>query len=157
MSPFVALGKAIGRIGCLLNGCCYGTPTRSPWAVSYPSNSFAYRAHLEAGLVSSGDVRSLPVHPVQIYLALLALFDFVIASLFWKRFARYSGATFMFFWFIYGIGRFLLEFLRGDVPKYTAFELTLSQIVILIIICAVLAGSWVLFRNHSRETSKTSI
>lgn len=157
LASVLGLGPFLIRWACFLNGCCYGTPTDLPWGVRFPLNSFAYRSHLEAGLISSGDVYSLPVHPVQIYLSLLGLFNFVIASLFWKKFGKYSGATFLFYWFIYGISRFLFEFLRGDVPRYTAFELTLSHIVILIIICAVLVGSWLLFWNYSKETSRTSI
>jgi len=157
LASVLGLGPFLLRWACFLNGCCYGTPTDLPWAVRYPVNSFAWRSHLEAGLVSSGDVYSLPVHPVQLYLSLLGLFCLVITSLFWKRFAGYRGATFLFYWFIYGISRFLFEFLRGDVPKYTPLEFTLSQMVIVVVVCAVCVGSWLLFRYQSGETSKTSI
>lgn len=157
LASVLGLGPFLIRWACFLNGCCYGTLTGLPSGIRYPVNSFAYRSHLEAGLISTGDVYSLPVHPVQIYLSLLGLFIFVMVSLFWKRFAKYSGATFLFYWFIYGIGRFFFEFLRGDVPRYTSFELTLSHIVILILVCAVLVGSWILFWNYSKETSRKSI
>jgi phosphatidylglycerol:prolipoprotein diacylglycerol transferase len=157
LASVLGLGPFFIRWACFLNGCCFGTPTDLPWAVRYPApGSFAWRSHVEAGLVSSGETFSLPVHPVQIYLSLLGLFNFVLASLFWKKFAGYRGATFLFYWLVYGISRFLLEFLRGDVPRYTPFGYTLSQLVILIVLCAVMAGSWILFRNHSGETSKTS-
>jgi phosphatidylglycerol---prolipoprotein diacylglyceryl transferase len=130
-----------------------------PWAVRYPVNSFAWRSHLGAGLIASGDTLSLPVHPVQIYLSLLGLFNFVLATVFWRKFAGYRGATFLFYWFVYGVVRFLFEFLRGDVPRYTPFQFTLSQLVILIVLCAVMVGARYLFRNQSRKTglSKTSV
>lgn len=53
----VAVGVAIGRIGCLVGGCCYGTPTRLPWGISF---------------ASSGD--STPRHPTQLYEAAFHLF-----------------------------------------------------------------------------------
>jgi phosphatidylglycerol:prolipoprotein diacylglycerol transferase len=157
LASVLGLGPFLVRWACFLNGCCYGTPTDLPWAVRYPVSSLAWRSHLEAGLISSGDVYSLPVHPVQLYLSLLGLFNLVMASLFWKRYAGYRGATFLFYWFIYGTIRFFFEFLRGDVPRYTPLDLTLSQIVIVVVVCAVCVGFWRLFRYQLSETSKTSV
>lgn len=157
LASVLGLGPFFIRGSCFLNGCCYGTPTDLPWAVRYPLNSFAYRSHLQAGLVFPGEVYSLPVHPVQLYLSFFGLFNLVAASFFWGRFKKYPGTTFLFYWLVYGIGRFLLEFIRGDVPRYSGLRLSLSQIVILMVLCAVSAGSWMLFRNLTKAWAKTSI
>jgi phosphatidylglycerol---prolipoprotein diacylglyceryl transferase len=67
-APALALGTAFGRIGCYLNGCCYGHPTRLPWGVVFPPDSFA---SLEFG--------SVPVHPSQLYFSLAGLVLYLVA------------------------------------------------------------------------------
>ncbi len=54
LAPAVIAGVAIGRIGCFLNGCCWGDPTVLPWAVQFPFGSPPYMHHLRHGLVSAG-------------------------------------------------------------------------------------------------------
>lgn len=78
-APWIAVGVAIGRVGCLLAGCDYGRVShRLPWAVRYPNwahteprlsllGSPAFVAHERQGLVAPGTRRSLPVHPVPAY------------------------------------------------------------------------------------------
>src|SRR6185369_5163053 len=65
--PSVALGTMFGRIGCFLNGCCYGKPTKLPWGVIYPPDSFP---GLEFGHV--------PIHPAQLYFSLAGLVLFIV-------------------------------------------------------------------------------
>jgi phosphatidylglycerol:prolipoprotein diacylglycerol transferase len=65
------VGLAIGRVGCLLGGCCFGAPTHLPWAIAYPAGSHAYALHLSRGFIAPGVAHSLPVHPVQAYEMLL--------------------------------------------------------------------------------------
>lgn len=91
----VPLALAFGRIGCLLNGCCYGKPTGLPWGITYP--------------VASGIVGAR--HPTQIYELLLDLGLF--AFLWWKKdsFAR-DGTAFWMFALGYGVIRFTMEFFR---------------------------------------------
>ncbi len=50
MAPAILLGLAIGRIGCLMNGCCYGGPCDYPWAIEFPQSSPPYMAQLNTGL-----------------------------------------------------------------------------------------------------------
>jgi phosphatidylglycerol:prolipoprotein diacylglycerol transferase len=157
LASVLGLGVFFVRLACFLNGCCYGTPAGAPWAVQYPAQgSLAFRSHLEAGLVSAGDFYSLPVHPVQVYLSALGLFGFVVASLFWRRYSESPGATFLFYWLMYGIGRFLLEFMRGDVPRYTPADLTLSQIVIVISLTVLLVAARLLFGGQPPGAVRTS-
>jgi phosphatidylglycerol---prolipoprotein diacylglyceryl transferase len=68
LAPSIALGTAFGRIGCFLNGCCYGRPTREPWGVVFPPDSFAGLAY-----------GSQPLHPAQLYFSAAGLAVFLLA------------------------------------------------------------------------------
>jgi phosphatidylglycerol:prolipoprotein diacylglycerol transferase len=107
--PYVALAQSIGRIGCLLNGCCYGKPTHLPWGIYFPGKPFA-------------------LHPTQIYFCLNALAVFLILSVIQRR-KRFNGQTFIFYFLLYPFGRFLIEFLRGDSPRIILGIFTLSQLI----------------------------
>jgi phosphatidylglycerol:prolipoprotein diacylglycerol transferase len=61
------LGIAVIRIGCLFAGCCYGTTTTVPWAITYDTKSAAYTSHAVHELIPYSNAISLPVHPVQLY------------------------------------------------------------------------------------------
>ena len=76
------VGLLVGRVGCLLRGCCFGSPTSLPWAISYASGSFAQNLQATNGLVAPASP-SLPVHPVQAYEMMLLLGLF--AALLWAR------------------------------------------------------------------------
>ncbi len=92
----IALGLLVGRIGCFLNGCCFGTATSLPWGVDF------------------GD--GIPRHPTQLYEAVFALGALVALRLPWRRRAR-PGRLFGVFVIAYLSFRFLEEFLRaGERP-----------------------------------------
>jgi phosphatidylglycerol:prolipoprotein diacylglycerol transferase len=100
LSPSVAFGQFVGRIGCFFAGCCYGTPCELPWAVTF--------THPES-LAPKG----VALHPTQIYSSLNALFIFlVLVGL--KRIKGFEGRTFFVYIFLYGVTRFVLEHFRGD-------------------------------------------
>ena len=110
----------LGRIGCFFGGCCFGTPSQVPWAVRYPASgssgtSPAYAAHRAAGQVAAADPVSLPVHPVQLYLAGLAAATLLLV-LWLARRRLGTGKLMLVFLFAHCAGRFALEFLRGDEP-----------------------------------------
>ncbi len=75
-APAMALGEAMTRLGCFLNGCCYGIPWNSPLAVVFPRESFAYHDQIARGLLAPGALHSLPVVPVQLLSTGLALTAF---------------------------------------------------------------------------------
>lgn len=104
MLPALALGQAFGRVGCLLVGDDYGKPWNGPWAVTF--------AKIEGGLIPDHLI-GVPLHPSQIYLSLmnLALFG-VTAWMFGRR--RFDGQVLTATMVLYAIGRFLIEFTRGD-------------------------------------------
>lgn len=131
-----ALGVVFGRIGCFLNGCCWGDVC-SPellWAVTFPKSvdanslidgSPAFLHHLGLGLVSVSDSRSLPIHPTQIYSALGNLSIFFIINAFFK-YRRRDGEITLLFCTLYSVMRFIVEIFRDDNPLL--FDgLTISQ------------------------------
>lgn len=129
--PAVALGYAIGRIGCFLNGDDYGTLTHAPWAVVYPPGTEAYQDHLTRGWISASDAWSLPVHPVQLYASLLGLVLFlVLANCRPKR----AGGRLCAYLVIYGVGRFFMEYLRGDFRRVLG-PFSLPQVFSILFVC----------------------
>jgi len=173
------LALVFGRIGCFLNGCCFGKPTKLPWGVRFPYNSFAYLSQINANLerdrpdpqlklpqedyvdyistngkwypkhyqdlterqkieVTEGKYRCLPVHPTQLYSSATAVLLSLILYSFWRRAQKAGlsessnklftkpGCTFALMFILYGISRFLMEFLRDDNP-FEFDSLTISQ------------------------------
>lgn len=57
------------RLGCFLNGCCFGLVSTRPWAVTFPNGSWAFWFHQTHGWIAPSMSRSLPVHPLQLYYA----------------------------------------------------------------------------------------
>ncbi|MDH7577896.1 MAG: prolipoprotein diacylglyceryl transferase [Bacillota bacterium] len=94
-SPALALGYAIARIGCFLNGCCYGKPTELPWGVVFTA------------------VDDLPRHPTQLYSLLAGLSIFMILEFFIPR-ARFRGQIFSLLLILYGLSRALIELFREN-------------------------------------------
>ncbi len=96
MTPPLVLAHAIGRIGCFLNGCCYGKPTELPWGVRFPSDE-------------------LTRHPTQLYeMAALLVFFFLLKAV--ERRSVKPGTVILSYGLLYGVWRFSIEFLRGDNP-----------------------------------------
>lgn len=101
--PALPLGHALGRLGCLLGGCCYGAAWNGPWAIVY-RHPLAPGAH-----------PSIARHPWPIYEALYLL---LLAALFSRPRARSRpGAAALAYVLAYAAGRFALEPLRGDVIR----------------------------------------
>ena len=106
MMPALFLGQIFGRIGCFLVGDDYGRPTDLPWAVTFPNPK-------PPGSLIPDELAGVPLHPAQLYLSLMNLVIFlVLARVFWRR--RYDGQVLWLTMVLYGIGRFLVEFTRGD-------------------------------------------
>ena len=143
VAPLGALGLSVTRVGCFLNGCCYGIPSRLPWAVSFPPESPAYRRQVELGLIASGGT-ALPVHPVQLYEFAAALIFFLVL---WYRFPkrRYAGEVVAAFGILYGSWRLIAEALRADHPGWRpdVFGVTANQWLSLILIAVAGTGWWV--------------
>ncbi len=135
----LCLAAAIGRLGCLLAGCCHGSPTGLPWGVVYPDGSLASR------LWGSG----VPVHPTPVYeaAALLALAGHL--SSFGSAVPR-PGRSWGRFVLGYALLRLVTDITRGDVVRYGG--LSLVQWLALASLAALLIGAWV----GGRETGAQS-
>ena len=137
MAVGLALGLAFGRIGCFLNGCCYGDPAPGlAWAVAFPKTTDAqhnvdgsppFLHHLEEGWVGFADPYSLPVHPTQLYESMWALVMFLILDAFYK-YKKGDGELVLLFCILYAPMRFFFEILRDDSEAVLA-GLTVSQVV----------------------------
>jgi phosphatidylglycerol:prolipoprotein diacylglycerol transferase len=112
-APAMALGEAMTRVGCFLNGCCYGIPWKGPLAVVFPRESFAYADQIARGLLPAGAEHSLPVFPAQLVssgLAWLAFFG--LLRLFRRPHAE--GQVFHAFLVFYGALRLGMAPLRQE-------------------------------------------
>jgi len=103
-APGIALGHAIGRLGCFAAGCCWGKPTHLPWGVTFTNP-------LAALLV--GTPLGVRLHPTQIYEMLVELANFFLLTWLLRR-KKFDGQVIGAYMFVYGIARFFLEFLRDD-------------------------------------------
>ncbi len=137
LMPAAALGLGFGRIGCFLNGCCFGkVASHIPWAIQFPrtldktgmvDGSPAFLHQYELGLVHLSDAHTLPIHPTQLYsfLADVALF-FILSAFFAYR--KRDGEVLLLFGILYPVIRFCMELLRNDNPLL--FNLfTIAQII----------------------------
>lgn len=127
IASVLGIGPMVGRFACFLNGCDYGTLSNLPWAVQYPKGSFAFYDHLYKGLISSADVLSLPVHPVQLYCLLKGIILFITFSVLWKKNLFKPGVLFFLFWISYAVLRFIIEFFRGDENRGWVGNLSTGQ------------------------------
>ena len=148
ITPSIFLGLAFGRIGCLLNGCCFGDSCQLPWAITFPPGSVPYLTLVHLGFLLPDAPTSLPLHPTQIYSAIGGLFmAAATAGVF--RYRRRNGEVLAVAAIFYPINRFLIEFLRGD--EFTQFDtgLTISQIVSLgVLVCGILFTVWLEFTRR---------
>ena len=111
--PGLALGHAFGRVGCFLNGCCFGKVTSMPFSVVYPANTFPAERYPD--LKQCADhlaCHSQHLYPVQLF---ESISNVIIAfSLYYLLRKLKTGQTLALYFILYGILRFSDEFLRGD-------------------------------------------
>ena len=126
LAPSGAIGYGFTRIGCFLNGCCYGAPCSLPWAVRFNEHG----------------VLTPPSHPTQIYasLASFAIF-FLLTRL--ERQQRAPGFVFISYLALYSVYRFLIEYLRaGYSAQFWFGGLTQAQIASAAIFAVCAAALW---------------
>lgn len=144
IAPLIVLGLGLARVGCFLNGCCFGKPTSLPWGVVFPANSpprWVFSEHIR-------------IHPTQLYESIAGVCMFLILLMIEKK-KRFSyGYLFGIFLATYGGWRFTTDFLRYYESKaLILFGLTHSQIVsILMILVAVVL---LIHRRHPKSLTKT--
>jgi len=140
----IPLGHAVGRIGCFLGGCCYGSASALPWAVRYPSGSLPHLAQVARAEIAPDQPTSLPVHPTPLYELGFDLLLF--AALFALRDRlRIRGSLFRLYLFAYATFRFGLEFIRADSPLPAAGGPKPIQILLAV---AAARYAWLLWRQE---------
>jgi len=143
-APGIALGHVVGRLGCLLAGCCFGRPTSVPWAISFHDpNAFA----------TSGTPLGVSLHPTQLYEAGAEALILAFLLAFERRGRPFPGRTFWSYMLLYGVSRFIIEFYRGD-PRGTVFDaLSTSQFVSVILVPLSVIMLVLLSRRDDPSTS----
>ena len=127
IAPYGALAHAFGRIGCFLNGCCFGKACDLPWAVRFPGLPHA-------------------VHPTQLY---EAVFDLVLFAFLLKRRkrTRFEGEIGLLYFLFYGLGRYLIEFVRE--PGWMWLGFTSNQWLSM----AIIVAAFIFFKLRKRKVS----
>jgi len=130
-APSVVVAQAvIGRIGCTINGCCYGTPTSLPWGIVYNHpNSLA--------------PLGIAVHPTQVYELIFGLMVFGVLVKLKGRF-KPDGSLFLIYLSLYSLWRIGIDFLRVGTP----FLFGLHQAQVISIIVLAIAVPVMAFRTR---------
>jgi phosphatidylglycerol:prolipoprotein diacylglycerol transferase len=170
VAPALVLGVALGRLGCFLNGCCYGDVCDAAWGVRFPPGSPpwfkqvtdrvlpgvtpAMAAEAREGRPAAGAPWSLPVHPTQLYSAVDAL---VLMSLLLAYYPlrRRDGEVMALLMVVYPITRFLIEYLRNDEAAFFA-GLTISQNISVLILLSGLVYWYRLSRWPAERHADTA-
>jgi phosphatidylglycerol:prolipoprotein diacylglycerol transferase len=135
-APSLALGYAVARIGCFLNGCCHGAPTSLPWGVRF----------------CEGGVLTPPSHPTQLYAFAASLLIFFALTRI-EKLGRRPGFVLVSYLGLYGLYRLLIEFLRkGYSAKVFALGLTEAQVVSLIMIIGAAVALSLMRAGSSSKT-----
>jgi phosphatidylglycerol:prolipoprotein diacylglycerol transferase len=124
-APGIALGQAIGCLGCLSAGCCYGKPTEMPWGIVF-RNQYSHD--------NIGVPLNVPLHPTQIYDLIGALCIFAILM---KRGSKkhVNGQIMLEYLVLYGCLRFFVEFFRDDERGFVLYGLlSTSQLIAILTI-----------------------
>lgn len=134
--PAVALAQGFGRIGCFFAGCCYGMPTHGAFGVTFPEDSLC------------------PIHEPVIPTQLISSFgDFILFYLLYRVYENENlrdrtGALYL---ILYSAGRFVIEFLRGDIARGSIGIFSTSQFIAIF----VFAAGIVLYYVQSRKKGST--
>ena len=138
-APGLIFGQGIGRIACFLNGDAFGSPTNSGFGLVYPPGTTAYTAY-----------GSQPLWPAEVWEGQwdMVVFALILMISRWRKWPQ--GLVFLTYITLYSLGRFALEFLRGDGARYlfhwTSAQWTSISMVLLAIIC----GSVLTWKSRSR-------
>ncbi len=124
-APGIALGHAVGRLGCLAAGCCYGRPTDLAWGITFTN---------PAASANVGTPLGVPLHPTQLYEVGAELGILVLLLATERRGRPFAGRTFWAYMLLYGVSRFVIEFFRGDPRGVVLDVLSTSQFISVLLV-----------------------
>lgn len=140
LAPSIALGHAFGRLGCLMNGCCYGRACAWPWAIHFPQGHETF-GH--------------GVHPTQIYESLLNLALYALLAWLFRR-KQFAGQVFALYLIAYALLRSTVEYFRGDYAlHYLSGMVTVGQMVSVAVLASGLWLWWWLSAKSKSAQTKT--
>ena len=144
-APGLALGHAIGRVGCFSAGCCWGKPTHRFWGVTF-TNPLAQQW--------VGTPLGQALEPTQLFEAAVELANFFVLMWLFKR-KKFDGQVFGAYLFLYGFARYFLEFLRDDPGRGEVFGgmMTGTQLIAILL---VIAGGVLWLRRTPKTVSATA-
>ena len=125
-TPALPLGHAFGRLGCFMEGCCYGDRCDLSWAAHFPANHPTY---------------PYGVYPTQFMEAAANLLFCAFLSWFYPR-RKFDGQVFWIYAILYAVMRFSIEFIRGDNPRQWPGHLTNSQVTAILWLVAAAVFLW---------------
>ncbi|MFZ0034231.1 MAG: prolipoprotein diacylglyceryl transferase, partial [Sedimentisphaerales bacterium] len=131
LAPAAIMAQAIGRIGCLFNGCCYGTPTTLPWGLVYTDP------------MSFGFNGGIPTHPTVVYEIIYCVIIFVVLLMLRKK-LKPDGSLFVLYLALYAVWRLGIDFLRDGTP----FLFGLHQAQVVSIIVLLITVPWMIIRTR---------
>ena len=136
LTPAIPLAQGFGRIGCFFAGCCYGVETHSWFGVTFPDGS----------LGPSG----IPVVPTQL---IMAAGDFLIFAFLYWRLVKKNRIEDNAAWYLilYSVGRFMIEFVRGDTARGFIGPLSTSQFIAVFVF---LFGAWLIYQRQKKAAQK---
>jgi phosphatidylglycerol:prolipoprotein diacylglycerol transferase len=145
-APGLALGHAIGRVGCFAAGCCYGKPTNHFWGVTFTNP-------LAKAVVGTPLYQAL--EPTQLFESAVELANFFILAWMFKH-KKFDGQIAGTYLFLYGIARFFLEYLRDDPGRGSVFGGALSGTQ-LIAIGMVVAGGLIWYLRPAPKVAVAAV
>lgn len=113
-APSIALAQGFGRIGCFLAGCCYGTPMDSWMSITFTNSAYA--------------PNHIPLFPSQLVSSAFDFIHFFVLCFLFKK-KKHPGIIGAFYLVFYSIGRFIIEFFRGDLERGSVGTLSTSQFI----------------------------
>jgi phosphatidylglycerol:prolipoprotein diacylglycerol transferase len=160
LAPTLALGEFFGRIGCLLNGCCFGKVCHTWLGVTFPRveyngeliGSDPFYHHWAQGLIAPDAVCSLPIYPTQAFSSLAALATFLFLVYYVSPRARFKGQMALTYLLLYSTFRFIIEIFRDDPRGFWLPGLSTSQGISLAVV-AFAGVMWVVLRRREVRES----
>ncbi len=139
-SPAIALGQAIGRIGCLMAGCCYGKPTSSELGIVFTDPQCLAPLNI-------------PLHPTQIYSSISGFVIFAVLLVLQSK-RRFDGQVFLWFLILHSTARLFIERLRGDDRGILlGGEMTVTQLTTLLVLFSAIIGLNILRKKRDKPSS----
>lgn len=144
----VPLAHAVGRVGCMFGGCCWGTVTvqDNPFSIIYP----AYPMEAPSGITAPSGI---PLWNVPIMEAAFLVILFIINFIIYHR-SRRNGICFVVYLLLYGTWRFAIEYIRGDAIRGKYYIFTTSQYISIFLI---IAGILILAKISKRTSPKNKL